>query len=316
MAKTVFSITEVAMNETKKKNPLIRFAEFFSGRIMQDHVGAYASQGAFFLILSFIPTMMLVLYMVQYTPLTEEQISSVILTVIPAEFSSTVSTVIHQIFQRNAAILPMSIFLLLWSAGKAILSLMYGLDTICRVKRRRNYFVNRLLAMIYTLLFVMVLIVTIILMLFGQNLQDMLETYIPNAAVYTHWILNIRIMFVLMVLALFFLFMYCVIPNRRTSILIQIPGAVMATAGWEILSVGFSLYLQYFPNAAWMYGNLTTVILLMIWIYFCIYSFLLGAELNKMLEEYIQRKDEPDIPSEGPRQSDTSNLYDDYDELF
>lgn len=304
------------MKETKRKNPLLRFIDYFSGRIMQDHVGAYASQGAFFLILSFIPMMMLILYMVQFTPLTENQISSAILTIIPTEFSPTVSTIIHQIFQRNGAVLPMSIFLLLWSAGKAILSLMYGLDTICRVKRRRNYFVNRALAMIYTLLFILVMIIALVLMIFGRSLQSMLETYIPNAAVYTNWILNIRTVFVLIVLALFFLFMYCVIPNRRTSIVIQIPGAFLATAGWEGLTIGFSMYMKYSPNAAWMYGNMTKIILLMIWIYFCIYSFLLGAEFNKMLEEYIQRKDEPDLPSEVPRQNDTASLYDDYDDLY
>lgn len=304
------------MKEEKRKNPLFRFATFFSGRLMQDHVGAYASQGAFFLILSFIPVMMLILYMVRFTPLTEEVINSAVLTIIPTEFSPTVSTIIHQVYQRNAAILPMSIFLLLWSAGKAILSLMYGLDTICRVKRRRNYFVNRFLAMIYTVLFVMVLIIALILMLFGRSLQKIIEKYVPYAAEYTNFILNARTVFVLLVLMLFFLFMYCVIPNRRTSIVIQIPGAVLATVGWEVLSIGFSLYLKYAPNAAWMYGNMTTIILLMIWIYFCIYSFLLGAEFNKMLEEYIQRKDEPDIPSEAPRQSDTANLYDDFDDIF
>ncbi|MDO4617826.1 MAG: YihY/virulence factor BrkB family protein [Lachnospiraceae bacterium] len=296
------------MKETKKKNFLLRFYEYFSSRIMQDHVGAYASQGAFFLILSFIPFMMLMLYMVQYTPLTQKQISDAILTIIPTEFSSTVSAIIRQIFQRSAAVLPVSIFLLLWSAGKLILSLMYGLDTICRVKRRRNYFVNRALAMLYTLLFVIVLLVALIGMVFGQSLQGIIEKYVPNIAVYTHWIFNIRIIFVLIILALLFLVMYCVIPNRRTSILIQIPGAIFATAGWELLSIAFSLYLKYTDDPAWMYGNLTTVILLMIWIYYSIYAFLLGAEFNKMLEEYIQKKDEPDVLSDTDWLGDTGGI--------
>lgn len=304
------------MREEKKGNPLVRFVGFFMERNMQNHVGAYASQGAFFLILSFIPLMMLILYMIQFTPLTEPEVSSAILSVIPDEFSATVLTIIHQVYQRSAVVLPMSIFLLLWSAGKAVLSLMYGLDTIFRVKRRRNYFVNRALAMVYTMLFVVVLLVTLILMIFGRSLQTMLEKYIPHAAVYTHWILNIRTVIVLTILGLVFLFMYCVIPNRRTSILIQIPGALLATAGWELLSVGFSLYLKYAPNAAWMYGNMTTIILMMIWIYFCMYSFLLGAEMNKVLEEYIQKKDEPDLPDENPHRYDTTSLYDDFDDTF
>ncbi len=305
------------MNETKRKSALRRFYDYFAERIMADHVGAYASQGAFFLILSFIPTLMLVLYLVQYTPLTEGQISSAILTVIPEEFAPTVYTLIHQVFQRSTVVLPVSILLLLWSAGKTVLSLMYGLDTICRVKRRRNYFVNRALAMLYTVVFVVAMLAILLLMVFGQNLQVWLEEYVPNVAVYTDRILNVRMIFVLIILSLLFLVMYCVIPNRRTSILIQIPGAVLATLGWEILSKAFSLYLRIADNPAWMYGNMTTIILLMIWIYYSIYAFLLGEEFNMMLEEYVRRKDEPDIPSESPGRMDTTaNLYDDYDDLF
>lgn len=304
------------MKEAKKSNPLFGFITSFSGRLMQDHVGAYASQGAFFLILSFIPVMMLILYMIQFTPLTESQISAAFLSIIPSEFSPTVSTLIHQVYQRNSVILPMSIVLLLWSAGKALLALMYGLDTICHVKRRRNYFVNRALAMIYTLMFIFVLLVALVLTIFGRSLQRIVEKYLPHVAQYTHWFLNSRTVIIVLVLSLLFLFMYCVIPNRRTSILIQIPGAAFAAVGWELLSLGFSMYLKYSPNAAWMYGNMTTVILLMIWIYFCIYMFLIGEELNKMLEEYIQKKDEPDLPGESLPETDTANLYDDFDDEF
>ena len=37
-----------------------------------------------------------------------------------------------------------------------------------------------------------------------------------------------------------------------------------------------------------MYGSLTTIILVMLWLYFCMYIILLGAEINSYFEEQFR----------------------------
>lgn len=272
-------------NQKERKNSrAVKIIKEFSERIMGDHVGAYAAQSAFFILLSFIPFMMLLLNIIQYTPLTEEAVSSAVMSIIPEDFHGVVKTIIMEIYRRSSAILPVSAIIALWSAGKAITSLTYGLNTVYHVKETRNYFVNRLRSMLFTLFFIGAFLVTLVLMVFGRSIQQALTEYFPAVAEFTGMLLSLRTVITMAALMFTFVLMYRFVPNRKVSFESQIPGALVTTVSWQILSVGFSFYLEYFPGVTRMYGNLTTMILLMLWVYFCMYLVLVGAEINDWFE--------------------------------
>ena len=272
-------------NQKERKNSrAVKIIKEFSERIMGDHVGAYAAQSAFFILLSFIPFMMLLLNIIQYTPLTEEAVSSAVMSIIPEDFHGVVKTIIMEIYRRSSAILPVSAIIALWSAGKAITSLTYGLNTVYHVKETRNYFVNRLRSMLFTLFFIGAFLVTLVLMVFGRSIQQALTEYFPAVAEFTGMLLSLRTVITMAALMFTFVLMYRFVPNRKVSFESQIPGALVTTISWQILSVGFSFYLEYFPGVTRMYGNLTTLILLMLWVYFCMYLVLVGAEINDWFE--------------------------------
>ena len=87
----------------------------------------------------------------------------------------------------------------------------------------------------------------------------------------------------------FFLMVYKMLPNRKASVKNQFPGSIMSAVGWSLLSFGISVYVDYF-NGFSMYGSLTTIILVMMWLYFGVYILLVCAEVNKMYEEYQSGK--------------------------
>jgi membrane protein len=62
------------------------------------------------------------------------------------------------------------------------------------------------------------------------------------------------------------------------------PGAVLATVGWLVASLLFSLYTANFGRYNETYGALSAVIVLMLWLYLTAYLVILGAELNAELE--------------------------------
>ena len=66
----------------------------------------------------------------------------------------------------------------------------------------------------------------------------------------------------------------------ETGSLISPPGAMIASVGWIAYSVLFAFYIDNFSNYAPLYGSLTAVILLMLWLYSCMYILFLGAEIN------------------------------------
>ena len=90
----------------------------------------------------------------------------------------------------------------------------------------------------------------------------------------------VRGLVTLAILFVFFLAIYAVLPFRRLSVKSQIPGAAFASVGWALFSTAFSIYFRYFKNFTVTYGSLAAVILMMLWLYFCICILFMGAEIN------------------------------------
>ena len=124
------------------------------------------------------------------------------------------------------------------------------------------------------------------MLLFGNWIQDRLLQYIPVLGELTGLIISFRAVASLGILSLIFLSLYTALPNCKMSPIRQIPGAVFTAAAWSILSYGFSIYFSYFAqgNRVSVYGSLTTVAMMMLWLYFCMWLLFLGAEVNCYLE--------------------------------
>ena len=65
-------------------------------------------------------------------------------------------------------------------------------------------------------------------------------------------------------------------------------GAAFSAVGWIIVSWIFSVYVDIFKGFSSMYGSLTTIVLIMLWLYFCMYILLLGGEVNMILRDMEQ----------------------------
>lgn len=77
---------------------MIKTIRGFMKRLNEDHVGAYAAQSAYFILLSFIPFVLLVVTLVKYTPLTRDDVYSVLINMLPTEFQSYVGGIVNEIF--------------------------------------------------------------------------------------------------------------------------------------------------------------------------------------------------------------------------
>ena len=68
----------------------------------------------------------------------------------------------------------------------------------------------------------------------------------------------------------------------------QLPGAIFTACAWQVISFVFSIYLDIFTGFTTMYGSLTMIILIMLWLYMCMYVILLGGEVNALLQRAIK----------------------------
>ena len=101
------------------------------------------------------------------------------------------------------------------------------------------------------------------------------------------FVIRIRTVVTLVVLTVFWDIVYKFLPNRsnmaKTTLRKQLPGAVFTACGWLFLSFIFSVYLDVFTGFSNMYGSLTTIVLIMLCMYGCMYILLLGGEENALL---------------------------------
>ena len=94
----------------------------------------------------------------------------------------------------------------------------------------------------------------------------------------------IRHVFVAGMISIVFCTMYSLLPNNQASWKEHYPGAVVTSVFWTLYSFGFSVYIDYFGGFS-MYGSLTSIVIVMIWLYFCMYIFFCGALVNKWIAD-------------------------------
>ena len=264
----------------------LRLVGIFTKKLRDDHISAYSAQAAFFIIISFFPFIMLLLCIVQYFFIEESDMMKLFYQAFPNAVDSLIISVIDEIYDTAASTTLISVTAIstLWSAGKGFLAIMRGLNTVYQINETRRYIFLRITSALYTLFFALMLIATIILFIFGNRLFLWIEQKFPvlsNAALI---IISLRTIIGLITLIIFFLLIYCVIPNRKTKIMNELPGAMLCAAGWMGFSYAFSYYIDNFSNYASMYGSLTAIVLFMLWMYFCMYILFLGAEFNLLFE--------------------------------
>jgi len=253
-------------------------------KIPEHHVAAYASQSAFFFILSLIPIILLLMTMIQITPVTKADVMTAVLRIFPTSINTMITSIVNQVYNQSMGIIPVTIIVALWSAGKGVLALATALNTIFGCPETRNYIYIRMRATVYTVLFIMMLIVMLVLAVFGNTINKFILAYIPFATHLANVVIWLKNFVAPALLTILFLYLYKYLPNSdELRLKDQLPGALFSTAGWMLCSWVFSIYLDIFQGFSNMYGSLTTIVLFMLWMYFSMYCILVGGELNEMI---------------------------------
>lgn len=255
--------------------------------VSEHHVGAYAAQSAYFFMLCMIPIILLLLTLLQYTPVTKADVMTAVIQVFPTSVDSMITSIVNQVYNQSTGIIPITVIVALWSAGKGVLAMTTGLNCIYNCHETRNYVFLRLRATLYTVMFLLVIILLLVLSVFGNSLNILIEQHVPIMKKAADWLIEARTYIAPAVLMVFSLLIYKFLPNRKDKLVKQIPGAVFSILGWMVVSWIFSVYVDVFQGFSSMYGSLTTIVLIMLWMYFCMYSILLGGEINMLLYDKL-----------------------------
>ena len=173
----------------------------------------------------------------------------------------------------------------LWSASRGFYGLCTGLNAIYGVADARENIYTRLLSVVYTFAFILVLLMTLVLHVFGTTLLEWIPWQDNLIFTYLENMVDVRFFLLLGIQTVLFTAMFMFLPNKRNKILDSLPGALMASFGWLVFSDLFSLYVENFSGYANIFGSVYAVALSMLWLYFCVSILFYGGALNRWLEE-------------------------------
>lgn len=255
-------------------------------RLKKGNITAYSAQAAFFIFISLVPFAMLLISLLSRLPISVESLNGGELAFISPQIADFIKKVISDSSQTySGAIISVTTVVTLWSASKGTVAIVRGLDTVYGVTVKRNYIKLRLISLLYTFALVIILILTFALTVFGNSILEMISAAFPSTVGIAGVVGFLRWVVTLLLLVLFFMLIYTVVPERKTKFMNELPGAVVSSLGWVGFSALFSFYIDNFANYVNIYGSLATIVILLLWLYFCMIILFFGAELNDMLRE-------------------------------
>jgi len=260
----------------------------FMKECKEDKINAYAAQAAFFILLAIIPFLMVFLSLIQYTPITESMLLTMYEEGLPEYISPFFITITDEIYNRSFGITAVSAFVAIWSAAKGVHALTDGLNAVNDLEENRNWLVLRFWSAIYTVVFMVAIVFTLVVMVFGNSIRVLAIDYLPILREISVILSSFKGILLFGILVVFFDAAFTILPNKKINFISQLPGAVLCALSWNGISLLLSIYINYF-NGFSMYGSLTTVALLLLWLYFCIYSTLMCAEFNVTFGENLKK---------------------------
>jgi membrane protein len=241
----------------------------------------YSANAAFFLLLSLLPVLILLLSFISISPLTETDLLHVLERLIPETFIPLFQYLIHTLHtSQSVSFLSITTVTLLWAASRGTLGLISGLNAIYHVEEHRNYLWRRIISIGHTLLIAIALLVMLVLYVFSDSLLSLLTRLGIDMVGLFPLVLSLRHVFSMALLILFFTMLFSILPNRHLPIKNTLPGAIFSAVAWLGLSYGFSFYVKYISRYTDLYGSLGTLLLALLWLYLCMNILFYGGILN------------------------------------
>lgn len=275
----------------------------FLKRISKARVDAYAAQSAFYIIMGLIPFIMLLLTLIQYTTLTRDQVMGILMQVFPVSFQDFLMGIVNEIYGKSTTVISVTAVLAIWACSRGMLSVTNGLNSVNNIEETRNYLFRRIRSGFYVIFLLLALILAMVLFVFGNALHDMLIAHVHFLGKFSRFIIGLRTGLTLVILTLLIAAMYTFLPNRKQKFKTQLPGAAVTAISWSLYSFGFSIYLEMRGDTISIYGSLTMLVMLMLWLYFCMWLIFFGAMLNVYFKEGDNKENIKQHLTKGPTMS-------------
>ncbi|MFG6120784.1 YihY/virulence factor BrkB family protein [Thalassobacillus sp. B23F22_16] len=246
-----------------------------------DDVPVLAAAQAYYYLLSIVPMLILLFSIIPYLGIQPNEAVNFMKNVLPAETASALEeNIISIVSEPNGGLLSVGIIGTIWSASNGLNAFIKSSNIAYNVEESRSFIKVRLLSIGLTLGMIVAIVVALVLPVFGRVIFDFIQRvlFIPDQLMIileiARWVVSILVMSLILML------LYRFAPNRYIPFKEIIPGAIITSVLWMLISLGFSFYVSNFGSYSATYGSLGGLIILMIWFFLTGLILVVGAEIN------------------------------------
>ncbi|HIX43503.1 MAG TPA: YihY/virulence factor BrkB family protein [Candidatus Kurthia intestinigallinarum] len=268
------------------------FIQGFIQKVTQADLSGMGAQLAYFFLLSLFPLLIFVMTLVPFLNLPQEQVYTMMKELLPEQVYSLIGDTLKDVLEnRNGGLLSVGILATLWSASNGVNALIKSLNQSYGKAETRPFIIARSMSVVFTLVLILLVVVALILPVFGSQIGHFLANTIGLGEQFGAIFDKFRILLPPLVIFCGLVFMYWLGPNMKMYLRSAIPGAIVSTVCWLVISYVFSIYINNFSNYSATYGSIGGIIILMLWLYITGMVLMIGGLVNAIMQERKEQID-------------------------
>jgi len=254
-------------------------------RIKKDDISAWSSQLTFYIILSIFPFLIFLIGIINRIQFINLDSLYAVLNFFPSQIKSLMLILFDDINQSSTSttLLSITIIATIWASSKGFLAIIKALNIAYDQEETRSYILLRGISIIYTIVLALLIAFVLLLIVFGSLIFNLIFEYVPILESFTATLNLFRYLLSMFITYGFFILLYNATPNKKISVKDVTPGAIFSTISWILVSTGFSFYVNNSNSLSYLYGSLTSIIVLLLWLYLTSTIIMIGGELNAII---------------------------------
>jgi len=250
-------------------------------RLKEDDIAGLSAQCSYFLFLSLFPFVIFLFSLLSFTNIPQSQLMNLVFSFFPTDVAIVTRTIIENVLStRNATLLTVGAVMTIWSSSSGINAVRKGLYKAYRKFEDRPIWQVIVVNLISTIGLALILFITIIFLVSGEVIGEQVFKLLSISSSFEIVWNLIRLLVPLITMAAVFTILYMLIPYRKVRIIEILPGTIFTMVGWVTISLLFSFFVNNFTNYANVYGSISGIILLLVWLNLSCLFLLLGGEIN------------------------------------
>ena len=280
-------INKLEFKKDKTKKVVKKFSLILIRKYREAEVWNSGAIISYYFLLSVFPIIIVVGNILPYLRLDIAELLPYIENVVPSYFFDQIEHLLMNWFTKSSSgILSLAVVGALWSASRGMNAMQVSMNKAYGVEPRRNIVIIRLFSLILTTVLILMIMVLVIIFGFGQLILEYITPVFELPLMISETFQSLKWPVTMSVLFVIFCLLYYFVPHAQIAFKKVLPGAVISTIGWMLVSQVFAIYVEYFAFGTKSYGTIGTFMIMLIWLQVIGALMTVGAVINAALEVY------------------------------